>query len=137
MTASKPTLENSAIENWKRLTGTWYGHQKQTDGSRSEWILTRDMNGTYKFVSRIYQDNDQYDEWTEFGEWGLAGPIYFVTTKAWLENGEVVYGDMTDPYGRSAYQVLSLTESEFHYQAFSDGSEFRMIKKDSNFDFQD
>lgn len=134
---TKPELDQHALENWHRLSGTWYGFQQQIDGSKFEWIVIRALDGKYQFISRTYRDNESHDMWVEFGEWGLAESIYFVITKSWVENGEIVHADMTDPYGRSAYEVISLTDSEFHYRAYSDGSEFKMIRVEDGFKFPD
>ena len=132
---NKPDLSKIALINWEHLAGKWYGAQRELDGSRFEWIVERKYTGEYKSVFRHYQKDGTYDEKIEFGEWGLSGPVYFIIMRAWLEGDKLVYADMSNPYYRDAYEILSITVSEFHYRAYSDGSEFKMVKVEDDFTF--
>ncbi len=130
--AIKPDLPKDQIEAWNKMLGKWYGAQPMESGETYEWVVTRTVEGRFKLEAR----QSRGEIYTEVGEWGLAGPIYFVIAKGWVENEIFIPTDPTDPYFRHAYEVIELTDSTFKYRAFSDGSIFTMQKVEPDFELK-
>lgn len=151
----KPLLTHSQQESWNLLLGKWYTSQTHADGGRSEWIVSHYPNGTYHITLRVSEPDSiselngesdsevdgelgsQFKEHAEFGEWGVVDPVYFTIFKGWVKEGEVLEADVTDPYNRDAYQILSLNETEFSYQSFDGEYAFNIQRVDDEFEFPD
>ena len=122
VTAVKPELPASENETWNSMVGNWFGSQPTKQGGRREWLMSRFADGTYKATFRVREKGGRLTEQSEYGEWGVSGPIYFTVTKAVSRGGKAVAVDPADPYYRNAYRIVSLSETGFTYRNFGDYS---------------
>ena len=130
-----PAPTASQRESWELMTGKWFGSLPAKDGTVRQWIVSRSADGTYEIVFRSYDRSGKYGESTEFGEWGVVGPIYFTVLKGWERGGELTPADAGDPSGRNAYRIIWLDRKEFTYESFSSGNRFKVVRVSDDFTF--
>ena len=134
VTDGKPELTASETATWNAMVGKWFGSQPTKPGGRVEWLLSRSVDGTYKVTFGLHEENGDYSEHFEYGEWGVSGPIYFTITKVSSRNGKPVATNPADPYYRNAYWIVSFNGTEFTYRNFSTGNQFTVVQVDDGFE---
>lgn len=132
---SKPKPSNFETVQRNLMLGKWYGNQLTNDGGLTEWIVERDIRGTYSIRFRTTRNNGTIKESTEIGEWGISGAVYFSTMKGWVIDGRIKPSDATNPYNYDAYKITSLTSETFAYESFASGNKFIVKKVSDNFSF--
>ena len=115
------------------MVGRWYGNQPTTDGGRKEWVVERDVRGTYEIRFLIREKDGAVEESTEIGEWGISGGVYFSIFKGWVQDGKIKASDPTDPFSYDAYKIISLKSKAFTYESFISGEKFTVINVSDNF----
>ncbi|GLS24651.1 hypothetical protein [Marinibactrum halimedae] len=127
----KPYVSDEKIEYWNSLVGTWKGEKELGGGSRTEWIIDRASDGTFRIVFRTIQNDGTVDVSTEYGQWGVSDNIYFTITDARLVGDSIQRTDRREPYYYDAYRVVEATESLFHIETIVDRESF-VVKKISD-----
>ena len=126
-------LSDKEKNDWKILTGKWYGYNTLNNGLKREWIIDRTNDGYYSVEFRTIDKDGIVNKQIENGEWGVSGNVYFTIFKSFVIDGSEDISDSTDPYNRDTYKVLKLNDKTFEYKHFRTGEKFRVIKVDSTF----
>lgn len=72
-----PDLSKKDYTNWYRMTGKWYGNMESEDKGKNEWLVERNLDGTYIIQFKNTDKMGNVEKSTEIGEWGISGNIYF------------------------------------------------------------
>ena len=137
ITSYKPTSSAEENARWNQMTGTWYGSQPTQDGGKKEAISRRSVDGTYEVTFRVTAYDGHVEEFTEVGEWGISGPVYFTIFRGRVKHKEIFPADPSDPYHYDAYKILSLDNHAFSYEHFSTGNTYHQRKVAHDFHFND
>ncbi len=134
--SDRPSPTESEIVRWSHLVGTWFGSQPEADGGRYDWIVVRDPYGRFKLTHRNYDEEGNFKENVEVGEWGVSGPVFFVIAKGWIREGKFVPIEHVGPGYRDAYQIISITEDKFEYRYYGDGRRFVVKRVPAGYTFE-
>lgn len=137
ITTFKPELSTSAEKRWKMMTGKWYGSQPTKNGGIQQHIIEHSVDGTSKITFRIKSPKGDIKEFSEVGQWGISGPIYFTILSGRIDGKKFRPSDQTNPYNYDAYQIVNLTKDEFEYNHFSSDNKYKIIKVPKSFTFPD
>ena len=74
-----------------------------------------------------------YREQIEVGEWAISGPVYFLSTKGWVDGDTFLKADSTSPDLYDAYRIISLEPKLFEYEHFVSGNRYQVRRVNSNF----
>ena len=130
----KPEISIEQKEAWTLMVGKWFGSQPTRDGGNRMWIVQRNLAGQYRIdFKTVNAGEEQFS--TEVGIWGVADGIYFTVFQGWLVNGEFKVNDVTDPYNRDVYKILTLNTEVFEYQSLSSEDSYTVKKVANNFVF--
>ena len=115
------------------MVGMWYGDQPTKDGGRRQWLLERNVDGTYHINFRTTQKNGTINDDAEFGQWAISGPVYFSSFRGWVRETGVKPSDPSNSYNYDAYRIIQLNNEVFEYEHFSTGNRFTVRRVPANF----
>lgn len=117
LTLKKPNLAWNQQQQWFDMVGKTYLDQPSENSGRREILSNRFLDGTYEFVFRTHDENGNYTDSVEVGEWGVSEGIYFTIFKGWMKKGKFKRADNRDPYNRDVYKIITLNENVFIYES--------------------
>lgn len=115
------------------FVGRWYGETAKTDGSAKRWIVDAFPDGVFRITFRFYEEDGSYREQVEVGEWGISGPVYFLSTKGWVDDGMFLKADTRNGELYDAYKILKLDGGVFEYEHYVNGNRYQVRKVDTGF----
>jgi len=115
------------------FVGRWYGETAKTDGSAKRWIVDAFPDGVFRITFRFYEEDGSYREQIEVGEWGISGPVYFLSTKGWVDDGMFLKADTRNGELYDAYKILKLDTAVFEYEHYVNGNRYQIRKVDTGF----
>ncbi|MGD1879667.1 MAG: hypothetical protein ACFB13_19460 [Kiloniellaceae bacterium] len=115
------------------FVGRWYGETAQTDGTTKRWVVDAFPDGVFRITFRYYEEDGGYREQIEVGEWGISGPVYFLSTKGWVDDGMFLKADTRNGELYDAYKILKLDTSVFEYEHYVNGNRYQVRKVDTGF----
>ncbi len=121
---------------WKLLTGKWYGKQPIRNGGSREWLVTRESNGVYAIEFLITDGQGKKELTKEIGDWGVSGGIYFTIFKGWQNDEGFKPAVPQDQWTRNAYKIVSLNSEEFIYSDLEDNDSYRVIRVPKDFELK-
>lgn len=119
------------------FVGRWYGETAQTDGTTKRWVVDAFPDGVFRITFRFYEEDGSYREQIEVGEWGISGPVYFLSTKGWVDDGMFLKADTRNGELYDAYKILKLDTSVFEYEHYVNGNRYQVRKVDTGFALPD
>jgi len=131
----KPSDPAEIISRRNAMIGHWFSDQPTKEGSRRLTISRLNEDGTSEISIRVVRNDRIEGEQTEAGLWGISGPIYFVITQGWLEEGHVIPADPTDAFYFDAYEVLILNEEKRRYRSVVFGDVYESVRVPDDFQF--
>src|SRR3546814_4829887 len=63
------------------FVGRWYGEEPEPGGITRRWVVDAFPDGVFRITFRFYDADGSYREQVEVGEWGIYGPVYFLSNK--------------------------------------------------------
>jgi len=115
------------------FVGRWYGEQPQAAGGTKRWLLDAFPDGVFRITFRFYETDGSYREQVEVGEWGMSGPVYFLSTKGWVDDGMFLKADTRNGELYDAYKILKLDAAVFEYEHYVNGNRYQIRKVDTGF----
>jgi hypothetical protein len=115
------------------FVGRWYGETAATDGTTKRWVVDAFPDGVFRITFRFYDDDGSYREQIEVGEWGISGPVYFLSTKGWVDDGTFLKADTRNGELYDAYRILKLDAGTFEYEHYVNGNRYQIRKVDTGF----
>jgi hypothetical protein len=115
----KAAEDSDAVARRNHLIGCWLGDERVKDGSRRLALANKRRNGTYDITFRFIDGGAIVREQTEFGRWGLSGPIYFTITERIGSPTRAFPTDLEDGVFYDAYEMIELTGEIMKYRDFS------------------
>lgn len=115
------------------FVGRWYGETPAAAGVTKRWVVDAFPDGVFRITFRFYDKNGSYREQVEVGEWGISGPVYFLSTKGWVDDGAFLKADTSNGELYDAYKILQLDAGVFEYEHYVNGSRYRVRKVDTGF----
>ena len=115
------------------LVGRWYGEQERTGGKIKRWTVEAFPDGVFRITFRFYEAAGGYREQVEVGEWAISGPVYFLSTKGWIDGDTFLKADTASPELYDAYRIISLEPKLFEYEHFVSGSRYTVRRVNSSF----
>jgi len=131
----KPLLNMNQKEKWNKMTGKWYGEQKNKDGGVTKWIKEASHDGSYKIVFRTYLKYGGFSERVEMGQWGVSGPVYFSIYRGHVVGEMIIKEDPSNPYNYDTYEILELSDKLFKYKHYDTGGVYTVKKVSDDFKF--
>ncbi|WP_422367664.1 hypothetical protein [Pelagibius sp.] len=130
------TLSQSAEETRSPrdgFVGRWYGEQKRAGGKVKRWTVDAFPDGVFRITFRFYEADGAYREQIEVGEWAISGPVYFLSTKGWVDGDTFLKADSSSPELYDAYRIISLEPKLFEYEHFVSGNRYQVRRVNSSF----
>ncbi len=127
----------TALSQRDVLVGRWYGEQERAGGKMKRWMVEAFPDGIFRITFRFYEPEGGYREQVEVGEWAISGPVYFLSTKGWIEGGTFLKADSASPELYDAYRIISLEPKLFEYEHFVSGSRYTVRRVNSSFALPD
>jgi len=115
------------------LVGRWYGEQKRSGGKMKRWTVEAFPDGVFRITFRFYEPEGGYREQVEVGEWAVSGPVYFLSTKGWIDGDTFLKADTASPELYDAYRIISLEPKLFEYEHFVSGNRYKIRRVSSGF----
>jgi hypothetical protein len=115
------------------FVGRWYGETPQGAGVTKRWVVDAFPDGVFRITFRFYNDDGSYREQIEVGEWAISGPVYFLSTKGWVDDGMFLKADTSNGELYDAYKILKLDSSVFEYEHYVNGNRYEVHKVDTSF----
>jgi hypothetical protein len=115
------------------FVGRWYGEDRQASGGAKRWLLDAFPDGVFRVTFRFYETDGSYREQIEVGEWGISGPVYFLSTKGWVDDGMFLKADTSNGQLYDAYKILKLERTVFQYEHFVNGNRYEVRRVDTGF----
>ena len=113
--------------------GRWYGEDKQGGEVTKRWVVDAFPDGVFRITFRFYDEDGGYREQVEVGEWGISGPVYFLSTKGWVDDGMFLKADTSNGQLYDAYKILKLEQQVFEYEHFVNGNRYQVRRVDTGF----
>ncbi len=114
--------------------GRWYGEDKKGEAVTKRWVVDAFPDGVFRITFRFYEDDGSYREQVEVGEWGISGPVYFLSTKGWVDDGMFLKADTSNEQLYDAYKILKLEQQVFEYEHFVNGNRYQVRRVDTGFE---
>lgn len=127
--APVPVPKFAADPERDRLVGRWRGEAPGADGTSITWFTQRNADGSYRTDFVRTMGEDARESQVEVGVWGLAGGIYFTAVRAYLQGGQLVQADTTDPDLYDAYRVERIADEVFEYEDLRTKRKIRVVKE--------
>ena len=115
------------------FVGRWYGETPEAGGATRRWVVDAFPDGVFRITFRFYEPDGSYREQVEVGEWGISGPVYFLSTKGWVDDGMFLKADTRNGELYDAYRILKLDGGVFEYEHYVNGSRYQVRKVDTGF----
>lgn len=115
------------------FVGRWYGEDRKGDAVTKRWLVEAFPDGVFRITFRFYEE-DGYREQVEVGEWGISGPVYFLSTKGWVDDGMFLKADTRNAQLYDAYKILKLEQQVFEYEHFVNGNRYSVRRVDTGFE---
>jgi hypothetical protein len=115
------------------FVGRWYGEVPQPEGVTKRWVVDAFPDGVFRITFRFYDEDGSYREQVEVGEWGISGPVYFLSTKGWVDDGKFLKADTQNGELYDAYKILKLDTGVFEYEHYVNGNRYEIRKVDTGF----
>jgi len=115
------------------FVGRWYGETPQTNGTTKRWVVDAFPDGVFRITFRFYEEDGSYREQVEVGEWGISGPVYFLSTKGWVDDGMFLKADTSKGELYDAYKILKLEQQVFEYEHYVNGNRYQVRRVDTGF----
>ncbi|HEY9537438.1 MAG TPA: hypothetical protein VIS03_07565 [Kiloniellaceae bacterium] len=115
------------------FVGRWYGEEPEPGGITRRWVVDAFPDGVFRITFRFYDADGSYREQVEVGEWGISGPVYFLSTKGWVDDGTFLKADTRNGELYDAYKILKLNAGIFEYEHYVNGNRYRIRKVDTGF----
>lgn len=115
------------------FVGRWYGEKQEAGGVMKRWVVDAFPDGVFRITFRFYEPDGSYREQIEVGEWGISGPIYFLSTKGWVDDGLFLKADTRSGDLYDAYKILKLDAGTFEYEHYVNGSRYQVRRVDTGF----
>lgn len=115
------------------FVGRWYGETPVAGGVTKRWVVDAFPDGVFRITFRFYDKDGSYREQVEVGEWGISGPVYFLSTKGWVDDGMFLKADTRNGELYDAYKILKLDAGVFEYEHYVNGSRYQVRKVDTGF----
>lgn len=115
------------------FVGRWYGETSESGGGAKRWIVDAFPDGVFRITFRFYEADGSYREQIEVGEWGISGPVYFLSTKGWVDDGMFLKADTRNGELYDAYKILKLDAAVFEYEHYVNGNRYQVRKVDTGF----
>ena len=115
------------------FVGRWYGEVPQAEGITKRWVVDAFPDGVFRITFRFYDEDGSYREQVEVGEWGISGPVYFLSTKGWVDDGKFLKADTQNGELYDAYKILKLDTGVFEYEHYVNGNRYEIRKVDTGF----
>ncbi len=115
------------------FVGRWYGEDRRGDALTRAWVVDAFADGVFRITFRFYETDGSYREQIEVGEWGISGPVYFLSTKGWVDDGMFLKADTSNGQLYDAYKILKLEQQVFEYQHYVNGNRYQVRRVDTGF----
>jgi hypothetical protein len=115
------------------FVGRWYGEDTKGSAVTKRWLLDAFPDGVFRITFRFYEEDGSYREQVEVGEWGISGPVYFLSTKGWVDDGMFLKADTSNGQLYDAYKILKLEQQVFEYEHFVNGNRYQVRRVDTGF----
>ncbi len=115
------------------FVGRWYGEDEASGGTTRRWVVDAFPDGVFRITFRFYEEDGTYNEQVEVGEWGISGPVYFLSTKGWVDDGNFLKADTRDGELYDAYKIIKLDPAVFEYEHFVNGNRYQIRRVDTGF----
>jgi hypothetical protein len=115
------------------FVGRWYGEDDEAGGITRRWIVEAFPDGVFRITFRFYDPDGSYREQIEVGEWGISGPVYFLSTKGWVDDGMFLKADTRNGALYDAYKILKLDAGVFEYEHYVNGNRYQVRRVDTGF----
>lgn len=115
------------------FVGRWFGEKPEANGVVKRWVVDAFPDGVFRITFRFYEKDGGYREQIEVGEWGISGPVYFLSTKGWVDDGLFLKADTRNGELYDAYKILKLDAGVFEYQHYVNGSRYQVRRVDTGF----
>ncbi|MEO3429373.1 hypothetical protein AAFN88_10980 [Pelagibius sp. CAU 1746] len=115
------------------FVGRWYGEDMEAGSITKRWLVDAFPDGVFRITFRFYEDDGGYREQIEVGEWGISGPVYFLSTKGWVDDGMFLKADTSNGQLYDAYKILKLEQQVFEYEHFVNGNRYQVRRVDTGF----
>lgn len=133
-TGTPPSQSVEEIESPREgLVGRWYGEQERAGGRMKRWTVDAFPDGVFRITFRFYEADGAYREQVEVGEWAISGPVYFLSTKGWVDGDTFLKADTTNSDLYDAYRIISLEPKLFEYEHFVSGNRYQVRRVNSSF----
>ena len=113
--------------------GRWYGEQNRAGGKMKRWLVDAYPDGVFRITFRFYEADGAFHEQVEVGEWAISGPVYFLSTKGWIDGDLFLEADTTSPDLYDAYRIIELGPKRFEYEHFVNGNRYQVRRVTSSF----
>src|SRR3546814_1959176 len=90
------------------FVGRWYGEEPEPGGITRRWVVDAFPDGVFRITFRFYDADGSYREQVEVGEWGISGPVYFLSTKGWVDDGTFLKADTRNRSEEHTSELQSL-----------------------------
>lgn len=136
-----PAVANGQVEETLAMAksprevfvGRWYGEDKDGEAVTKRWLVDAFPDGVFRITFRFYEDDGSYREQIEVGEWAISGPVYFLSTKGWVDDGTFLKADTNNEQLYDAYKILKLERQVFEYEHFVNGNRYEVRRVDTGF----
>ena len=135
VTATAQVEETIAMAKSPReiFIGRWYGENQDGGSVTKRWLVDAFPDGVFRITFRFYEEDGGYREQIEVGEWGISGPIYFLSTKGWVDDGVFLKADTSNAQLYDAYRILKLEQKVFEYEHYVNGNRYQVRRVDTGF----
>ncbi len=115
------------------FVGRWYGEDEASSGATRRWVVDAFPDGVFRITFRFYEVDGSYSEQIEVGEWGISGPVYFLSTKGWVDDGTFRKADTRNGELYDAYKIIKLDPAVFEYEHYVNGNRYQIRRVDAGF----
>jgi len=115
------------------FVGRWYGEDEASGGITRRWVVDAFPDGVFRITFRFYEEDGSYNEQIEVGEWGISGPVYFLSTKGWVDEGAFHKADTRNGELYDAYKIIKLDPGVFEYEHYVNGNRYQIRRVDTGF----
>jgi hypothetical protein len=115
------------------FVGRWYGEDGKNGDITRRWVVDAFPDGVFRITFRFYEADGSYREQVEVGEWGISGPVYFLSTKGWVDDGMFLKADTSKGELYDAYKILKLEQQVFEYEHYVNGNRYQVRRVDTGF----
>lgn len=116
------------------FVGRWYGEARKDGQVTRRWVVDAFPDGVFRITFRFYEEDGSYREQIEVGEWGISGPVYFLSTKGWVDDGAFLKADTRNGELYDAYRILKLEQQIFEYEHYVNGNRYQVRRVDTGFE---